>query len=47
VFVTGLSLGHRDYPLKGKDAELKPDVRIEIDSHKRISLKINLAKSRY
>lgn len=30
VFVTGLSLGHRDYPLKGKEAELKPGVPIEI-----------------
>lgn len=30
VFVTGLLLGHRDYPLKGKDAELKPGVPIKI-----------------
>lgn len=30
VFVTGLSLGHRDYPLKGKEAELKAGVPIEI-----------------
>jgi hypothetical protein len=30
VFVTGLSLGHRDYPLKGKEAELEKDVPIEI-----------------
>lgn len=30
VFVTGLMLGHRDYPLKGKEAELIPGVPIEI-----------------
>jgi hypothetical protein len=30
VFVTRIMLGHRDYPLKGKEAELKPGVPIEI-----------------
>lgn len=30
VFVTGLLLGHRDYPLKGKEAELELGVPIEI-----------------
>jgi hypothetical protein len=30
VFVTGLLLGHRDYPLKGEEAELEKGVPIEI-----------------
>jgi hypothetical protein len=30
VFVTRIMLGHRDYPLKGKEAELKPGVPVEI-----------------
>jgi hypothetical protein len=30
VFVTRIMLGHRDYPLKGKEAELKPGVPIKI-----------------
>lgn len=30
VFVTGIMLGHRDYPLRGKEAELKPGVPIRI-----------------
>jgi hypothetical protein len=30
VFVLRIGLGHRDYPLKGKEAELKPGVPIEI-----------------
>ena len=30
VFVTKYSLGHRKYPLSGKEAELKPGVPLEI-----------------
>jgi uncharacterized membrane protein len=30
VFVTRVMLGHRDYPLKGREAELKPGIPIEI-----------------
>lgn len=30
VFVTGLLLGHRNYPLKGKEAELEAGVPIKI-----------------
>lgn len=30
VFVTRLTLGHRDYPLAGKEAELKPGVPVKI-----------------
>lgn len=30
VFVTGIMLGHRDYPLKGKEAELTPGIPIKI-----------------
>lgn len=30
VFVTRVMLGHRDYPFKGREAELKPGVPIEI-----------------
>jgi hypothetical protein len=32
VFITKYTLGHRDYPLKGKEAEMKPGVPIEIIS---------------
>jgi hypothetical protein len=30
VFVTKYTLGHRDYPLKGKEAEMKPGVPVKI-----------------
>ena len=30
VFVTKYSLGHRKYPLSGKEAELEPGVPLEI-----------------
>jgi hypothetical protein len=30
VFITKYSLGHRDYPLKGKEAEMKPGVPLKI-----------------
>jgi hypothetical protein len=30
VFVTRYTLGHRDYPLKGKEAEMKPGVPVKI-----------------
>jgi len=30
VFVTMYTLGHRDYPLKGKEAEMKPGVPLKI-----------------
>jgi hypothetical protein len=30
VFVAQYTLGHRDYPLKGKEAEMKPGVPLEI-----------------
>jgi hypothetical protein len=30
VFVTKYMLGHRDYPLKGKEAEMKPGVPVKI-----------------
>jgi hypothetical protein len=30
IFVLRIGLGHRDYPLKGKEAELKPGVPINI-----------------
>jgi hypothetical protein len=32
VFVTKYTLGHRDYPLKGKEAEMKPGVPVKIIS---------------
>lgn len=30
IFVTRIMLGHRDYPLKGREAELKPGIPIKI-----------------